>query len=371
MQALTFDGRYYWANVFVPGQGARLVRYELVHAPHWKGSVRYDGNLIPVGYYTVKQDVNYKSIASDAANQQLYLASKDGKRIYRYDIPKAGRLDGKTIQLPDDGFINVSGGNITGSLCIIPGLSAAPPRGFWCRFNNDTTRELVKLSMKGKPLGSIYPPAEKVWALTHDGTYLYAVARTHEGFQDKKIFIIDTFLDGAHRLPFLGTDPGILRRRALTKPLLHGDDAPVQPAVRESGLERFELLTSAMAPQEDFDQDGLMFFDELIEEVDREHLLRPAEIPDASTSWEILSHVEYDEPDDRELLNTGADIGMPLDSSWPIVTDHDLEYGGAAEAIPAHQDDPDNLTPDAVNELAASSITVVECSGCVTETLRS
>ena len=56
-------------------------------------------------------------------------------------------------------------------------------------------RGLVKLSKDWKVFGSIYPPAEGVWAMAWDGKYLWCLMRTSEMWDDPKIYKVEILDD--------------------------------------------------------------------------------------------------------------------------------------------------------------------------------
>jgi len=384
IQALTYDGSYYWADVFNPDFGATIVRYMLIpgkvtikkKVEDSSGKkkdvlVTYAGILFPITYFTVGQSVDYKSIASDPVKKKLFLVSTGGKQIYQYSIPAPSFVPGKVLNLKRDTIIDVKGGHIIGSLCRTPerpGGSQRWPPGFWCRFNNGTTREIVKLSLSGNVLGSIYPPAEKVWGLTHDGKYLYAAARTHEVFNDKKIFVLDTYLEKIYRPPFLGTDPGIMQKRSVPSPSEHDASRIVLPTIQEHGHERSEQLYDHGPTQDDLEPGIAVSAEEFIEGLDLEQVLSPSTNPEYSTKWETLSGGE-DESAEELAFNTGAELGTTLSSSTRLASEYEEEMGDGTEMIPAYQVDPDSVTPDTMSENSAMSVIEDDRSGGISEVM--
>ena len=103
----------------------------------------------------------------------LYLRSRNGTKLYKLD--KSGNLISE-IEL-DDGI----GTDLvwTGSY-------------FW---GNGGTKGLAKFSMDGELVGGIYQGAKDTWSLAWDGTYLWAIQRTCEMWNDPKIYQIEILDD--------------------------------------------------------------------------------------------------------------------------------------------------------------------------------
>lgn len=304
-------------------------------------------------------DVSYRGIAADTTN--IYLVSEDGKAVIKFPIPST-----KNNPVPQWSYLgngtkhSIKGGAINGPFC----LTNVPPKGFWCESDRDAPDNITRLIWKGNSLevqGSIFPPAEKTWGLAHDGRYLYLQTRTHEIRRDAKIFIVDTSLEALRRSPpFLGTDPGLLKKTALQapEPFRHDGGHPILPAISEYGLERSELLSSETGGNERIDMGGLSTNEAIVEDLGSTEIITPTENPDYSTQVEVLSAADDGDLEEQGVFSSGADLGEILTSSKFIITDDERERGISADEISISPVQATTYTPEEMNEARIGSVKI-------------
>lgn len=218
-----------------------------------------------------------------------------------------------------------------------------------------------------KLMGSIFPPAEKTWGLAHDGTHLYVQARTHEIRRDAKIFIVGTYLENYKPPPFLGSDPGRLIRKKVSPAEIPEVGRPILPKVREYGLQRAELMSTAGTYEAGTISNVPSPVGYEISDIQVEQLSVADQDHDYATQWESLTAFQEQEYEGNDPFSSGADLGTTMESFTPVISEYEEEMGDGTEIISSYQSDPESTTPEAVSEISAMSVTEDDRSSALSE----